>query len=99
MDNNFTNEVNLDEKEALVENLEDEGINLGAIFAAYGIFFLVILIFMPKIYLANNIYYASKDINYLQAQKEALRDENSELQQQLESTKFNFLTLDIEEIK
>lgn len=96
---NFTNEVNLDEKEALVENLEDEGINLGAIFVAYGIFFLLILIFMPKIYLANNIYYASKDINYLQAQKEALRDENSELQQQLESTKFNFLTLEIEEIK
>ncbi|RAX54683.1 hypothetical protein CCY99_02665 [Helicobacter sp. 16-1353] len=97
---NDINEVNADEKQALLENLEeDEGIDLGAIFVAYGIFFLVILVFMPKIYLANNIYYASRDINYLQAQKEALKNENSELQQQLESTKFNFLTLDIEEIK
>lgn len=99
MDDNLN--VNIDEKNALVDNLEEdsEGISLGGIFLAYGIFFLVVLIFMPKIYLANNIYYASRDINYLEAQKEALKNENSELQQELESTKFNFLTLDIEEIK
>lgn len=94
-------EVNYNEKETLVDNLEydGKGIDLGAIFIAYVIFFLIIFVFIPKIYLANNIYYISKDINYLQSQKEALRDENAELKQKLESMKFNFLTLDIEEIK
>lgn len=94
------NKVSLEEKQQLIEELEEsEGISLGDIFIAYGAFFLLIVVLLPKIYLANSLYYLSKDINYLQSQKEALKDENSNLQQQLESTKFNFLTLEIEEIK
>lgn len=90
--------VGLDEKEALI-SLEDEyNSDIGVLFIAYGILFFIVIVFMPQIYLANNIYYASKDINYLKTQKEALKDENAELQQKLESLKFNFLTLEIDEI-
>ena len=95
------NEVSLDEKQDLLDNLDDnnEGIELRHIFFAYAILFLCIIFFAPKIYLSSNIYYASKDINELQSRKEALKAENAELQQRLEVVKFNFLTLEIEEIK
>ncbi len=91
-----------DEKEALLQPLDrrlSKQSEIGALFVAYAILFLILLLFMPQVYLANNIYYASKNINYLKSQREALRDENGDLQQKLESLKFNFLTLEIEEIK
>lgn len=88
------------EKDAILEpNRISKQSEIGALFVAYTILFFVLLLFMPQIYLANNIYYASKNINYLKSQREALRDENGDLQQKLESLKFNFLTLEIEEIK
>lgn len=89
-----------DEREMLLhpQKLHKQS-EIGALFIAYTILFLILLLFMPQIYLANNIYYASKNINYLKSQREALRDENGNLQQKLESLKFNFLTLEIEEIK
>ena len=95
------NEVSLDEKRELLNNLDDdnEGIGLREIFFGYAILFFCIIFFVPKIYLSSNIYYLSKDINDLQSRKEALKAENAELQQRLESVKFNFLTLEIEEIK
>lgn len=90
--------VNLKEKEDLL-NHSNEGIDINSIFLAYAILFFMLLVFVPKIYLSNNIYYSSKNINYLQSQKEALKNENSDLQKKLESAKFGFLTLDIDEIK
>ncbi|RDU64673.1 hypothetical protein [Helicobacter sp. MIT 14-3879] len=101
IDNNFNQShyVTSQEKELLIISQEKNHSDISMIFIAYGVFFFIIIIFMPQIYLANNIYYASKNINYLKSQREALRDENSELQQKLESLKFNFLTLEIEEIK
>ena len=89
-----------DEREMLLhpQKLHKQS-EIGALFVAYAILFFILLLFMPQIYLANNIYYASKNINDLKSQREALRDENGNLQQKLESLKFNFLTLEIEEIK
>lgn len=90
----------MSEKEALFKTRKiDKQSEIGALFVAYTILFLILLLFMPQIYLANNIYYTSKNIHYLKSQREALRDENGDLQQKLESLKFNFLTLEIEEIK
>lgn len=91
--------VKIDEKEALIPLESPKQSDVSILFIAYGILFFIVLVFMPQIYLANNIYYASKNISYLKSQKEALKDENAELQQRLESLKFNFLTLEIEEIK
>jgi regulator of replication initiation timing len=45
-------------------------------------------IFVPKIYLRNNIYYISKDINKLYSHYISLIEENTFLRQQLEDAKF-----------
>jgi regulator of replication initiation timing len=46
------------------------------------------VVFLPKIYLRNNIYYISKDINKLYAHFISLKEENKFLAQQLEDMKF-----------
>jgi cell division protein FtsL len=52
------------------------------------ILFLVLIIFLPKIFLRNNIYYVSKDINKLYSHYISLKEENKFLVQQLEDMKF-----------
>jgi len=47
-----------------------------------------LVFFMPKIYLQNNIYYVSKDINKLNAQYISLKEENKFLKQQHEDALF-----------
>ena len=49
---------------------------------------LALAIFMPKIYLKNNIYYVSKDINKLYFQYVSLKEENKFLKQQHEDALF-----------
>ena len=53
-----------------------------------GSLILALTLFFPKIYLANNIYYVSKDINKLYAHYISLKEENKFLAQQLEDMKF-----------
>ncbi len=52
------------------------------------IFCITIIIYVPKIYVRNNIYYVSKDINKLYAHYISLQEENKFLAQQLEDMKF-----------
>ncbi len=47
-----------------------------------------LVLFIPKIYFTNNIYYVSKDINKLYAHYISLKEENKFLAQQLEDMKF-----------
>ncbi len=56
--------------------------------------FLILTIFMPKIFLRNNIYYLSKDINKLHAQHISLKEENKFLEQQLEKMKYKNQIMD-----
>lgn len=65
------------------------------IFTPKGSLTLIILIFvflmflsLPKIYLSNNIYYVSKEINQLHSHYMSLKEENKFLIQQLEDAKF-----------
>lgn len=53
-----------------------------------------LILCFPKIYLANNIYYVSKDINKLYANYISLKEENRFLQQQLEDMKFKNQIMD-----
>ncbi len=55
---------------------------------------LAIVLFIPKIYLRNNIYYMSKDINKLYAHYISLQEENRFLEQQLEDMKFKNQIID-----
>jgi hypothetical protein len=49
---------------------------------------------MPKIYLQNNIYYISKNINKLYSQYISLKEENKFLEQQLEKMKYKNQIMD-----
>ena len=55
---------------------------------------LSLAIFMPKIYLRNNIYYVSKDINKLYTQYISLKEENKFLKQQHEDALFKNQIMD-----
>lgn len=59
-----------------------------SIIIAFGFLFIGLILFIPKIYFTNNIYYVSKDINKLYAHYISLKEENKFLAQQLEDMKF-----------
>ena len=52
------------------------------------ILLIALALYFPKIYLINNIYYVSKDINKMYAHYISLKEENKFLAQQLEDMKF-----------
>jgi cell division protein FtsB len=54
----------------------------------------LLVLFMPKIFLRNNIYYLSKDINKLHSQYISLKEENKFLAQQLETMKYKNQIMD-----
>ena len=55
---------------------------------------LALFLVMPKIYLRNNIYYVSKDINKLQTQYISLKEEHKFLKQQHEDALFKNQIMD-----
>lgn len=59
-----------------------------SIIVVFCILFTVLVLYFPKIYLVNNIYYVSKDINKLYSHYISLKEENKFLSQQLEDMKF-----------
>ena len=65
-----------------------------ALFIVIFLFILAGILFLPKIYFANNIYYTSKDINRLYAHYISLKKENKFLSQQLEDMKFKNQIID-----
>ena len=56
--------------------------------------FLALSMYIPKIYVSNNIYYTSKDINRLYSHYIYLNEENTFLSKQLEDMKFKNQVLD-----
>jgi len=72
--------INLNEKSALA--------------IVFAILFFILALYFPKIYLRNNIYYVSKDINRLYAHYISLQEENTFLAQQLEDMKFKNQIID-----
>jgi len=59
-----------------------------ALFLVISALIIALVFFMPKIYLQNNIYYVSKDINKLDAHYMSLKEENKFLKQQHEDALF-----------
>lgn len=89
------------EKEQLLDEYaryreESTNLNLKNLLTIFGILFLVLALFVPKIYIRSNIYYISRDILQLQTQANALLEENKHLKKQLEDLKFRYLILDFE---
>ncbi|XOB60905.1 hypothetical protein ACMC56_09820 [Campylobacterota bacterium DY0563] len=59
-----------------------------SIIIVFSALLVALTLYFPKIYLVNNIYYVSKDINKLYAHYISLKEENKFLAQQLEDMKF-----------
>ena len=65
-----------------------------SIIIVFALLFFALALYFPKIYLRNNIYYVSKDINRLYAHYISLQEENTFLSQQLEDMKFKNQIID-----
>ncbi len=65
-----------------------------ALLIVLGAMVIILSLYLPKIYLRNNIYYISRDINVLHDNYISLREENRFLQQQLEDMKFKNQIMD-----
>ena len=68
--------------------------SVNSLIIIFGVLFLALIIWMPKIYLQNNIYYISKNINKLYSQYISLKEENKFLEQQLEKMKYKNQIMD-----
>ena len=65
-----------------------------ALLIVFTILFFALVLFIPKIYLRNNMHYISKDINKLYTQYISLKEENKFLKQQHEDALFKIQIMD-----
>lgn len=63
--------------------------------SALRIFFIALVLFCPKVYLANNIYYISKEIANLQVSRDILEEQNKQLKREREDIEFAFRVLNV----
>lgn len=65
-----------------------------SLFIAFGIAFLVMIATLPKIFIANEIYYTSRDIGALRDKLGVLNEENRELKSKLEQIRYQNQIID-----
>lgn len=65
-----------------------------SLFIAFGIAFLVMISTLPKIFIANEIYYTSRDIGTLRDKLGVLNEENRELKSKLEQIRYQNQIID-----
>ena len=65
-----------------------------SLFIAIGIAFLVMIATLPKIFIANEIYYTSRDIGTLRDKLGVLNEENRELNSKLEQIRYQNQIID-----
>jgi hypothetical protein len=56
--------------------------------------FLALLVLLPKVYIGNQIYYNSKDINKMYHKYTALKEEQAYLKRELERLRYQTLIID-----
>lgn len=83
------------EKEELFFDDAKKGLDINALFWAYVILIFSLVVVLPKIYLASNIYYVSRDISKLQTQENLLKEENNRLERDLEDVRFKYLMMNL----
>ena len=87
------------EKDELLESYDDyrqaaSRIGYKELVIAFLLLVIALLVFMPKIYLTNEIYFTSRKINKLLDEYEILKEENRILKQRLEQERFKAEVLD-----
>ncbi|TEY03509.1 hypothetical protein [Campylobacter sp. US33a] len=92
-------ESNLQTKDILLEGYkiatkEDANLNKNHLLFSFLILMFSLVVFIPQIYIRNNIYYLSRDIAVLRSQEAVLNEENKELKRRLENMRFQNQILD-----
>ena len=82
-----------DEISALYET-PAQNLSKTSLFIAIGIAFLVMIATLPKIFIANEIYYTSRDIGTLRDKLGVLNEENRELKSKLEQIRYQNQVID-----
>ncbi|WP_394958421.1 hypothetical protein [uncultured Helicobacter sp.] len=83
------------ERERLVQGLQEENVvSVRYLLYGFGMFFVILGLCFPKIYLTNTIYATSKEVLSLQTSREILYEENKKLRRELEDIDFRFRVLD-----
>ncbi len=90
-------------KEQLLHDLDQEqrrirNISLQSLIWVYIVLFFVLLFVLPKIYIANQIYYVSKDINTKYHKYTALLEENRYLKKEIEELNYQMQVVNDVEI-
>lgn len=67
-----------------------QGISLPLLICVFVVLLIVLILFAPKIYLTNNIYYTSRSIQKLKAQESLLKEERRRLELELEKQRFKY---------
>ncbi|WP_238699256.1 hypothetical protein [Helicobacter sp. MIT 05-5294] len=88
--------LNLEEKEEVWEmDFNSKEISFRFVCLVLACMFVALLLFIPKVYICNNIYYVSRNLIQLQAQLDSLNEENKYIKKQLEDIKFKNLTYEL----
>ena len=93
------NESAVREKDLLLEEYDEalsqaENISFKNLLFVFLAIFVVLLLLLPKIYISNQIYYNSKNINNLYNTYTALKEENAHLKRELELARYQIEVLD-----
>ncbi|ARU49037.1 hypothetical protein Sdiek1_1878 [Sulfurospirillum diekertiae] len=83
----------MNDKSELLEQYDAEqkvekNLDFRFLLLVYMVMFVAFLIILPKIYIKNQIYYMSRDINKLYGEYSILKEENRVLKQNLENIRF-----------
>lgn len=92
-----TTRLNIEEKEAVGGvDFNSREIPFRFVCFVFVMMFIALSLFIPKIYIRNNIYYTSRNLIQLQAQLDSLNEENKHIKKQLENIKFKNLTHELD---
>jgi hypothetical protein len=80
-----------------IEQNRPKDISFKTLLLVYICVFLALLILLPKVYISNQIYYNSKEINKMYHKYTALKEERAHLKRELERLRYQ--TLSIESIE
>jgi hypothetical protein len=89
----------MDDKNDLLEQYDAEqkverNLDFRFLLLVYMVMFVAFLVILPRIYIKNQIYYMSRDINKLYGEYSILKEENRVLKQNLENIRFKNQILD-----
>ena len=76
------------------EQKKERNLDYKTLATAYLGLFIALALFLPKIYITNQIYYISREIGDLSGKRDVLLEENRELRLKLERMKYKNQILD-----